>query len=635
MKKILLATFVLLTFSAWAAPVTDKNNPLGIDNTCYVLYQEVEKQLGKEGFSAAADLFLQAAINKKDDKAQVIYYVEQLKNFIARPKSEDNDASVNETRERLKQVAMEKKQSYYFYYSYQLSQEYFSKHGEAYRALQLLQEMQDHALDEDDAYGVWTSSKYLANIYIRHNDYVSAKPHLLQAIKLYDTTSDESIRDESPTRLYCDLADTYPIASDSVRINVAKAKKFAKAHLDSLRCTYYELRLAALDNDMDRYMELREVCKNDPQLNTITRKSGLFFSLIDACRDGSIIEREEDIYQLATVREMKVIANLCENWGYKDFAFNVEKKLVNLMEALISETNLSRISELDVTMGKAALNAELVSKEQQLSRVSRLVSLLLAIVLFLTALLSFIHIRQLKKAHQQVVLANAAKTRFVQNMSHEVRTPLNAIVGFSQLLALPDGSLTPEEKEEFSGHIVNNTKMLTMLLDDILNASSMDKGEYRITYEEGEKNFMCLAAISSAEHRLQPGVKMYYAPEEEEPFTFRTDPRRVQQILINLLTNSCKHTLEGEIKLASSLSENPGFVTFSVTDTGSGVPADQAEKIFERFTKLNEFVQGTGLGLSICRDIATRMGAQVRLDTAHPGPGARFVFIVPINPEEK
>ena len=635
MKKILLAIFVLLTFCAWAAPVTDKNNPLGIDNTCYVLYQEVEKQLGKEGFSATADLFLQAAITKKDDKAQVIYYAEQLKNLIARPKSEDNDASVDEARERLKQVAREKKQSYYFYYSYQLSQEYFSKHGEAYRALKLLQEMQNHALDEGDAYGVWTSSKYLADIYIRHNDYVSAKPHLLQAIKLYNTTSEESIRRESPTRLYCDLADTYPIASDSVRININLARKNAKFHLDSLRCTYYDLRIAALDNDMEKYMQLRDICKNDPQFPTITRNSRMFFSLIDACRDGSIIEREEDIYQLATVREMKVIANLCENWGHKEFAFNVEKKLVNLMEALISDTNLSRITELDVTMGKAALNAELVSKEQQLSRVSRLVSFLLAIVLFVTALLSLIHIRQLKKANQQVVLANAAKTRFVQNMSHEVRTPLNAIVGFSQLLALPDGSLTPEEKEEFSGHIVNNTKMLTMLLDDILNASSMDKGEYRITYEEGEKNFMCLAAISSAEHRLQPGVKMYYVPEEEEPFTFRTDPRRVQQILINLLTNSCKHTTEGEIRLARSLAENPGFVTFSVTDTGSGVPADQAEKIFERFTKLNEFVQGTGLGLSICRDIATRMGAKVLLDTNYPGPGARFVFIVPINPEEK
>jgi len=162
----------------------------------------------------------------------------------------------------------------------------------------------------------------------------------------------------------------------------------------------------------------------------------------------------------------------------------------------------------------------------------------------------------------------------------------------------------------------------------------MDKGEYRITYENGEKNFMCESAISSAEHRLQPGVKMYYDPEDPAPFTFRTDPRRVQQILINLLTNSCKHTAKGEIRLTSSLTENPGYVTFSVTDTGTGVPPEQAEKIFERFTKLDEFVQGTGLGLSICRDIASRMGSIVKLDVSHTGPGARFVFLVPMTPTE-
>ena len=76
-------------------------------------------------------------------------------------------------------------------------------------------------------------------------------------------------------------------------------------------------------------------------------------------------------------------------------------------------------------------------------------------------------------------------------------------------------------------------------------------------------------------------------------------------------------------------------MSYAVTDTGPGVPVSQAEKIFDRFTKLNEFVQGTGLGLSICREIATKMGARVELDTKYPGPGARFVFIVPINPEEK
>ncbi len=229
-------------------------------------------------------------------------------------------------------------------------------------------------------------------------------------------------------------------------------------------------------------------------------------------------------------------------------------------------------------------------------------------------------------------MADAAKTRFVQNMSHEVRTPLNAIVGFSQLLSLPDGSFTDQEKEEFSGHIINNSKMLTMLLDDILNASSMDSNQYKITLEDSELHFICQSAISSTEHRLQPGVTMTYEPESAEPFNFRTDPRRVQQILINLLTNACKHTQSGSIVLSTSLTAEPGFVTFAVTDTGTGVHPEQAEKIFERFTKLNDFVQGTGLGLSICRDIAGLMGAKVYLDTTWKGPGARFILSVPVHP---
>ncbi len=636
-RKCVLSVILLVFASTWAASAADTkagSNPIGIDNTCYALYLETERHLGKEGFATASELLRQAAVEKKDDKALVLYHLEILRNFVARPVSEDNDALVDEARENLKDIARDKQQPLYYYRAYQVSQEYYSKRGKPYRALLLLQEMQQDAINDNDAYGLWTSSKYLVDIYIRNNDFISAKPHIKRAIELYNTTTDESIRRESPTRLYCDLADTYPIASDSVRINVMLGLSHAKTHMDSLRCRYYRLRLAALDNDQVEYQRLKELCTQDPDFPRITSDAELFFSLIDATRDGTILQREEEIYRLATVREMKVIANLCENRGYKEFAFIVEKKLVNLMETLISNTTLSRISELDVTMGKAALNAELVSKEQTIVRFSRMLSLLLGIILIVVSIFSFTYIRQLHKSNKMVLMANAAKTRFVQNMSHEVRTPLNAIVGFSQLLSLPDGSITPEEKDEYSGYIVNNTKMLTMLLDDILNASAMDKGEYRITYENGEKNFMCESAISSAEHRLQPGVKMYYDPEDPAPFTFRTDPRRVQQILINLLTNSCKHTAKGEIRLTSSLTENPGYVTFSVTDTGTGVPPEQAEKIFERFTKLDEFVQGTGLGLSICRDIASRMGSIVKLDVSHTGPGARFVFLVPMTPTE-
>ena len=283
-------------------------------------------------------------------------------------------------------------------------------------------------------------------------------------------------------------------------------------------------------------------------------------------------------------------------------------------------------------MGNNMLQAQVTAQSIQMRRTSILLMILLTIILLGTLVFLLFYIRNLRRTNEKVRLADAAKTRFVQNMSHEVRTPLNAIVGFSQLLSLPDGSFPEAEKEEFAAHIVNNSKMLTMLLDDILNASAMDKGTYKITYEPGELHRMAQAAISSTEHRLQPGVHMLYVPEQEEPFTFVTDPGRVQQILINLLSNACKHTSAGEIRLTSSLKANPGYVTFAVTDTGMGIPPEQAEKIFERFAKLNDFVQGTGLGLSICRDIADRMGAKVYLDTAYSGKGARFIFQVPVEP---
>ena len=142
-RKLFIAALVSLVFSL-AIPSAAADNPLGIDNACYALYKEVERQLGKDGFATAADLFRQAAIEKKDSKALVIYHVEVLKDYIARPSSEDNDAKVDEAREELKRVAREKNQPYYFYLSYSLSQDYYTKHVEAYRALLLLEEMASH-----------------------------------------------------------------------------------------------------------------------------------------------------------------------------------------------------------------------------------------------------------------------------------------------------------------------------------------------------------------------------------------------------------------------------------------------------------------------------------------------------------
>ena len=650
MKRIFFITLLL----AWTGISFAQNNPFEIDDECYEYYSQAELLLGKPEFKDVNEQLLVTAKAKGDTKAETLYYVEALKDLATQKSTLANDRAVDQAHETLKEVAQKYGYSQYFYFSYQLTQNYYHNNGQKYRTLQLLKEMQTLALEESNAYGLWSSVRYLASLYIAQNDYVSAKPYLVQAIKVYKETDDPTVKRQSPTRVYCDLADTYPIGTDSVRINVEKGMMEAKQHLDSLRCLYYQARLAALGGDIDRYRQLRDECLADQQLPHINKKAQTYFSLIDAVFDGTIAQREKEIVRLNSIREMKVIANLCESQdpdkfpNYKDFAFNLEKRIVERFEKAISSTTQSNLTELDISMGKSALSADLQEKEHTITQISHwlliLLSVLLAVsaIFFLTHILNLkkrqkidqLHIKELQEANEKVRLADAAKTRFVQNMSHEVRTPLNAIVGFSQLLSLPDGALEPQEKEEFAHHIVNNTQMLTMLLDDILNISAMDNGGYRIVYSSGEVHFMAQEAISSAEHRLQPGVKMYYAPEKEEPFTFTTDPRRVQQILINLLTNACKQTTAGEIRLTSSLEENPGYVTFAVTDTGPGVAPENAEKIFERFTKLNDFVQGTGLGLSICRDIAGRMGAKVFLDTSYTAGGARFVFMVPIEPPQ-
>ena len=636
MKRLLISAVLLV---AAAFSLAGQSNPYEIDGECYALLQKTESLLGSHDFADANSALLSKAIEKGDTKAQTLYYVERLKHAVELLKDKDftsreEDATVLMRMEDLKRVATDLNQPRFFYYAYDIVQNYFYKHGKIMHTLELVQAMREEAIERKEPYGIWMGNRYLISLYIAQNDYISAKKYIKEALRVYETTDDPIIRAESPTRLYCDMSDTYPIGNDSVPIFLRLADAARKQHLDTLRCEYHHAKLAAFQRDVKRYEQARDYCLASQSLPQISATAPLMFSYIDKIINGDPVEDFDVSAMSQHLREVKYIANIAEEYGRKELAFTIEKALVAYEEKVLAAANQSKLTEIEAKMGNDVLSAQVSLQTLRTQRAMRAIMLLTIAILMVIMVFLYIYARHLRKTNEKVRLANEAKTRFVQNMSHEVRTPLNAIVGFSQLLSLPDGSFSEEEKEEFADHIVNNTKMLTMLLDDILNASAMDSGNYRITYEDGEMHFMAQAAISSAEHRLQPGVRMYYEPGQDAPFTFRTDPRRVQQVLINLLTNACKHTVSGEIKLSSSLTENPGYVTYAVTDTGPGVPPEQAEKIFERFTKLNDFVQGTGLGLSICRDIAGRMGARVYLDTAYSGGGARFVFALPCQPKE-
>lgn len=245
-----------------------------------------------------------------------------------------------------------------------------------------------------------------------------------------------------------------------------------------------------------------------------------------------------------------------------------------------------------------------------------------------------LEVEKLKRECDEARKESKAKDLFVQNMSHEVRTPLNAVVGFAQLLALPPECLTQEERDEYAVHIQHNSNMLTMLIDDILNIADVRSGNYSITLNDHPLNTLCNTALASVKCRVKPEIILRYETDIPDDYMIYTDAHRVQQILINYLTNAIKHTQVGSIILSTSLTEHPGMVTFAVTDTGDGVPIGQAKNIFHRFTKLNDYVQGTGLGLNICLTLAERLHGEVFLDTSYTN-GARFVFCSPISAKQE
>ena len=231
--------------------------------------------------------------------------------------------------------------------------------------------------------------------------------------------------------------------------------------------------------------------------------------------------------------------------------------------------------------------------------------------------------KELEAARIKAEESDRLKSAFLANMSHEIRTPLNAIVGFSKLVI--DAECT-NEKEQYAEIIERNSEILLNLFNDILDLSSLEADSLSFNIRPIKLIDICLQLEQQFCYKVKNGTKLILDDVDTELYV-SGDWNRIIQIISNLLSNAAKFTPKGEIHFGYR--EKEDFVEFYVKDSGIGIPAERVATFFQRFGKINDFVQGTGLGLTLCRMLVEKMGGRIWL-RSQEGKGSRFYFTLPL-----
>ena len=236
--------------------------------------------------------------------------------------------------------------------------------------------------------------------------------------------------------------------------------------------------------------------------------------------------------------------------------------------------------------------------------------------------------QELVQARIKAEQSDRLKTAFLANMSHEIRTPLNAIVGFSRLMTIADNA---EDEKLYSDIINQNSEILLQLINDILDLAKIEAGtlEYiRYPMDLGE---LCRNVYEMHKDRVQTGVVLIL-DNKDTSLIINEDQNRIMQVVTNLITNAIKFTFKGEIRFGFEVRKE--YIDFYVKDTGMGISEEKIKMIFERFVKLNTFVQGTGLGLAICRVIVEKLGGEITAESKL-NEGSTFRFTIPYKAGKK
>ena len=638
--KYSIISFLLVIFGYTHLYGQTKNNIMSIDDRIFPVYQKATTLINDTIVFQYADSIVRLAKQYNDPKAESLAYTLALKYFFKK----NNEEGMAKAVEECKRVARKNDYLQYFYYAYIEQITMLINMREYAKVKMVLKDLQEWAQKDDYAYGWACCYTQLGHLARNTYNYKLAVDYYLKATKYYELANQPTVS------IYIYISNCYNNMNEIEYAEFYLEKAYNAAYDDMTRMNV----LVEMANFANRHRQFEKMENLYIRVDSLSKTCGvptnnayLYLKL-----HHYLLKKEYNKYLMAldsinNDNDRIIYRQVYELTlgNYKEAYILADSLLKMTRRSIGTETQLV-LSDLSNRMETALLETENTKLEleniEHEAKTNRMMLVFLAIITLIIIIIFIAYSRmrgrvivRLKSAwkhaiqqEQKAIVANNLKDDFIQNMSHEIRTPLNAIVGFSQMLSDPqmDGFISREEKQEYGALIKANANMMTSLIEDILSLTEIENGHYKLHTNEYNLNTICSFSVDTARIRCPQDVKMYFTSEVDDNYKVFTDSHRVQQVLMNLLTNSCKHTSVGEIHLHCAVNEPKELITFTVTDTGKGVPPEMAEEIFERFKKLDKFVQGTGLGLSICRIIAELLDGKIYLDTTYTAGGARFVF---------
>lgn len=522
------------------------------------------------------------------------------------------------------------------------------------------QKMHQDALERKSEIGMAYSTSRIGMGYASRKEYQKALPYLKQAMASfknmkswneYITIASNSIilltkleRREEAIQAFVELdslANSF-IHSGDIATNASRIlmiKDIAADLYDEPKDT------AILRKYLQEIEAVYRVAPHEPRnylYNTKTRYATLRNNLSEkiAYQDSSarFYQQHNNIINLTSIYN-GLSKSLYEAKRFQE-AYLTLRKHTNLNDSLHKEDFLHQLSEISTryNMSKLELDAQKARMEKRnMQYYYACIIILILVAALVIGIKFYLHkvksnrilqqqARALAQANEKAYKAQLMKTAFIQNMNHEVRTPLNAIVGFSECLSeIPMG---PEEIKEITDIIKKNSDSLLKIISDMITIANYDSEEPTLTNQPIDIEELCSGLIPEMQEYAAQGVKLYYT-QGQHGSVIESNKDIIHQILVNLLHNALKFTQSGEVELSCRIDDKLNTVYFYVRDTGPGIASELKEKVFERFYKVDSFIPGAGLGLSLCRVLSERLGAQVYLDDSYR-QGCLFVFAHPL-----